>query len=136
MSIEEMVRGPGNRIRLPWTRPWRVTAAKTEGVTPGFTVKDSKGRTYQIKFDTRDNFEQSTGADVMGTKFFYALGYFTPENYIVYFTPDQLKVDAKTNFVDHRGVERQMLQSDIGGVLDKLPQRSPGAISELSPVST
>jgi hypothetical protein len=126
MTIEEMVRGPGTSHPPSMDAPWRVTAAKTEGVTPGFTVKDSKGRTYQIKFDTRDNFEQSTGADVMGTRFFYALGYFTPENYLVYFTPDQLKVDAKTTFVDHRGVERQMLQSDIGDVLDKLPKDARG----------
>ena len=90
----------------PKTSPWRVIAAKTEGVTPGFTIKDAKGRTYQIKFDTLDNFEQGTGADVMGSKFFYALGYNTPENYIVYFRPEQLLVDEKTEFVDYRGVER------------------------------
>src|SRR5215217_7678248 len=67
MSIEELVRGPGNTNPPATDSPWRVVAAKTEGVTPGFTIKDSKGRSYQIKFDTRDNFEQATGADVMGT---------------------------------------------------------------------
>ena len=65
MSIEELVRGPGNTNPPATDSPWRVVAAKTEGVTPGFTIKDSKGRSYQIKFDTRDNFEQATGADVM-----------------------------------------------------------------------
>jgi hypothetical protein len=126
MTIEELVRGPGNQNPPSMDGPWRVSAAKTEGVTPGFTIKDSKGRTYQIKFDTPQNFEQGTGADVMGTKFFYALGYNTPENYLVYFTPDQLQVGQGTTFVDYRGIERQMRQADITGVLARLPRDSKG----------
>jgi hypothetical protein len=126
MSIEELVRGPGNSNPPSMDAPWRVTAAKTEGVTPGFTIKDSKGRSYQLKFDTRDNFEQGTGADVMGTRFFYALGYNTPENYIAYFTEGQLKVDEKTEFTDYRGVQRPMRQSDIEGVLSRVPRDSQG----------
>ena len=69
-----------------------------------------------------DNFEQGTGADVMGSKIFYALGYNTPENYLVYFGPEQLLVDEKTEFVDYRGVTRKMRQSDIEGVLNRLPR--------------
>ena len=87
-------------------KPWRVTAAKTEGVTPGLPSKTRKGAHIRSSSIRATTFEQATGADVMGTKFFYALGYFTPENYLVYFTPEQLKVDAKTTFVDHRGVEQ------------------------------
>jgi hypothetical protein len=126
MTIDELVRGPGNQSPPATDRPWQVTAAKTEGVTPGFTIKDSKGRSYQIKFDTPANFEQATGADVMGTKFFYALGYNTPENYIVYFTPEQLRVGEKTMIVDYRGVERPMRQGDIASVLAKLPKDRSG----------
>ena len=99
MSIDELVRGPGNSNAPSKESPWRVVAAKTEGVTPGFTIRDAKGRLYQLKFDTIDNFEQGTGADVMGSKIFYALGYNTPENYLVYFGPEQLLVDEKTEFV-------------------------------------
>ena len=126
MTIEELVRGPGNQNAPSTAKPWRVTAAKSEGVTPGFTIKDANDRTYQIKFDTRDNFELATGADVMGSKFFYALGYNTPENYIVYFTPEQLQVGEKTMFTDYRGVERLMRQSDVSSVLNRMPTDSQG----------
>lgn len=126
MSIEELVRGPGNENPPSSEGQWRVVAAKTEGVTPGFTIRDGKGRSYQLKFDTRDNFELGTGADVMGAKFFYALGYNTPENYIVYFSPERLVVDEKTEFIDYRGVKRLMKQSDIEGVLNRLPRDSRG----------
>jgi hypothetical protein len=126
MSIDELVRGPGNSNAPSKESPWRVVAAKTEGVTPGFTIRDAKGRLYQLKFDTIDNFEQGTGADVMGSKIFYALGYNTPENYVVYFGPEQLLVDEKTEFVDYRGITRKMRQSDIEGVLNRLPRDPKG----------
>jgi hypothetical protein len=112
MSIEELVRGPGN-ADPPAEGEWRVTGAKTEGVTPGVVIKDAKGRTYQLKFDTAENYELATGADVMGSKFFYALGYFTPQNYIVYFNPERLVVGNNVRFIDHRGRVRDMRQSDI-----------------------
>lgn len=122
MSIEELVRGPGDSHPPDPIGPWRVTAAKTEGVTPGFTIRDSKNRRYQVKFDTAENFELPSGADVMGTKFFYALGYFTPENYIVYFSADQLQLQPGTKLTDRRGVEREMRQSDITQVLQTVPR--------------
>lgn len=128
MSIEELVRGPGNASSPTPGEPLRVVSAKTEGVTPGFTIKDSRGRRYQVKFDAPANFELSTGADVMGSKFFHALGYFTPENYIFYFNPEQLVVEPGTRMVDYRGVERPMRQSDITGVLERVPRTNDGRI--------
>ncbi|HYO81556.1 MAG TPA: hypothetical protein VES20_09155 [Bryobacteraceae bacterium] len=122
MSIDELVRGPGNSTPPSPRGAWRVVAAKTEGVTPGFTIKDSTGQRYQIKFDWQTNFELPTGADVMGSKFFHALGYFTPENYIVYFNAEQLTVQPGTRLIDYRGVDREMKQSDIIRVLQPIPR--------------
>jgi hypothetical protein len=126
MSLEELVRGPGNTSPPSTEGTWKVTGAKTEGVTPGFQITDGKGRRYQIKLDAPLNFELPTGADVMGSKFLYALGYFTPENYIVYFAPEQLEVQPGTKFVDHRGVERDMKQSDVASILESAPRDKSG----------
>jgi hypothetical protein len=60
----------------------------------------------------------------MGSKFLYALGYNTPENYIVYFTPEQVVVGEKTRMVDYRGVERDMKQSDVEKILADVPRDS------------
>jgi hypothetical protein len=121
MSIEELVRGPGNSNPPSMDRPWKITSVKSEGVTPGFNIEDSNGRKYQIKFDAKANFELPTGADVLGSKFFYALGYFTPENYIVYFNREQLVVKPGTKWIDRRGVKRDLKQSDITRILEDLP---------------
>lgn len=126
MSIEELVRGPGNSHSPSTEAPWHVTGAKSEGVSPGFYIKDAKGRKYQLKFDLPLNFELPTGADVMGSKFLYALGYYTPENYIVYFNREQLTVPPGTKFVDYRGVKRDMKQEDIARLLENVKRDESG----------
>ena len=64
-------------------KPWKVVAAKNEGITPGLTIQDSHGRKYVLKFDPKTNPEMASAADVIGCKFFYALGYNAPEDRIL-----------------------------------------------------
>src|SRR5579884_2737408 len=40
MSLEELKRGPGNATPPGTNRPWRVISAKSDGVMPGFVIKD------------------------------------------------------------------------------------------------
>ena len=83
VSIEELLRSAGNENAPSMDGKWRIIAAKTEGVTPGFRILDSTGRKYVLKFDPLSNPEMATGADVLGAAFFHALGYNVPENYLV-----------------------------------------------------
>ena len=39
MTIEELVRGAGSRLPSTDGR-WKIVSAKTDGVTPGFTIED------------------------------------------------------------------------------------------------
>ena len=84
MSVEELMRGPGNE-KPPAEGSWTVISAKNEGITPGFTIRDLKGEVYVMKFDPMNNPEIASAADVISSKIFHALGYHVPENYIVYF---------------------------------------------------
>jgi hypothetical protein len=54
MSLEELRKGAGDS-NPPAPGAWTVIAAKNEGVTPGFRVKDGAGRKYLIKFDPPSN---------------------------------------------------------------------------------
>jgi hypothetical protein len=65
-------------------------------VTPGFLIEDSAGAKYLLKFDPPAYPELASGADVVVSKFFYALGYHVPENYIVRFDRDRLIVDPQS----------------------------------------
>jgi hypothetical protein len=93
-SIPELVRGPGTSNAPSLEGPWVVVSAKAEGVMPGFVIRDVRGRRYVLKFDPPAYPELASGADMVGSKFFHALGYYVPEDYIVYFERRRLKADT------------------------------------------
>jgi hypothetical protein len=127
MSLEEIKRGPYTEDGPSLNGTWTVIGAKTEGVTPGFTIKDSDGNRYIIKFDPTDFPEMATGAEVVASKLFYAAGYFVPENYLVNFNPDIVKLgDGVTLKIG--GVKRPMTQADLDGIFDRLAVRHDGTI--------
>ena len=41
--MKELLRGPGNERPPQTNQPWTILSAKTEGVTPGFVIRDSAG---------------------------------------------------------------------------------------------
>ena len=121
MSIEELVRGPGNSNPPSETGPWTIISAKNEGITPGFVIKDSKGDTYFVKFDPPSNPEIATAAEQIGTRIFYAVGYHVPQNYLVRFRADRLKIGEDVIVRDQRGKERSMTRMDLKQILEKAP---------------
>jgi hypothetical protein len=50
LSIDE-IRTGANVTGSPAAGRWRVVSVKSEGVTPGMTIVDGRGRRYIIKFD-------------------------------------------------------------------------------------
>jgi hypothetical protein len=124
MTIEQLRRGPdkGNQP-VP---PFRMVGAKTEGITPGFQMRDSRGRLYFCKPDPRTNPEMASAADVIGSKFFYAFGYNVPENYIAYFSDREIAIDPKASITPAGGRERKMAQSDLDKVLRAMTRDREG----------
>ncbi|BDC48802.1 hypothetical protein F183_A11180 [Bryobacterales bacterium F-183] len=125
MTKEELEAGPGNR-RPPAGQQWTVVGAKSEGITPGFTILDGNGQRYFIKFDPISNPEMATAADSISSRFFYALGYHVPENYIIQFDPEQLKLGDDVELADSTGRKRKMTRRDIYEILVKVPKSDDG----------
>src|SRR5512132_572083 len=50
ITVEEMRRGP-NDEQGPAPGKWSVIRSKANGVSPGFTIADQRGRRYLVKFD-------------------------------------------------------------------------------------
>ncbi len=130
MSADALRRGPGSDHRP--TPPFTVVGAKTDGITPGFRMTDSAGRLYFVKPDPYSNPEMATAADVVGSKFFYALGYNTPENYILNLDRSQLKVSSKARVNGLGGRKRAMLERDIDDILRALRRRPDGTYRMLA----
>lgn len=128
LSQRELVRGPGDE-NAPDAGPWEVIEAKNEGVTPGFTIRDARGNRYKLKFDPLSNPEMATAADVIGSKFFHALGYNVPENYLVTFPRDRLVLKrGGVEFIDAFGKRRRMTGRDVDEILLKVPRTADGRL--------
>jgi hypothetical protein len=123
MSLEELTRGPDTGVG-PAEGQWTVTQGKNEGVTPGFRIRDAKGVTYVVKFDPPANQEMASAAEVISTKFFHAMGYNVPENYLAFFSRSRLKVGERAQFTDPFGKERPMTEKDLDTILQRLGQTS------------
>ena len=130
-TTDRIVRGPDTGTG-PAAGPWTVIEAKSEGISPGMTVKDAIGETYFIKFDPPSNPEMASAAEVIATKFFYAFGYHTPENYIGVLHPGSLTIQAGTKITDDDGTERNMEARDLRELLKKAAPLADGSYRVLA----
>ena len=78
LTPEQVARG-SNTSHGPSPGKWTVIAAKTDGVTPGFTIRDSSGLVWFLKFDPPGYRGMATGTEVVVAKLFWALGYHITE---------------------------------------------------------
>jgi hypothetical protein len=128
MSLEEIVRGPNRGDGPDFGAKWEVIRGKAGGITPGFTMRDSRGDVYFVKFDPPAHFGLSTGADVIGSKFFHAMGYFVPENWIVYFTDDQVRVASGAKMRVRGRKPQMMTDANLRAMLREVARLPDGRI--------
>jgi hypothetical protein len=124
VTVEELLRGP-DTTSGPAPGSWTVIDAKNDGVTPGFTVRDSKGTVWFLKVDPPGYRAMATGTEVVVTKLFWALGYHVPEVHLSVLDPEQLTIDESARITPPSGNERRMKQSDIRALLRRA-HRDPG----------
>jgi hypothetical protein len=125
MSIEELKRGPGNSTP-PANGRWRVISAKTNGVTPGFVIEDEHSNRYVLKLDPPDYPELASAPDVIGSKALYALGYNTPENYIVHFRREDLDASGEVTWRDATGRKHRLTDRIVSELLKPQTKASDG----------
>ena len=130
LSVDELARG-ADRGTGPVGK-WTVTGRKSEGVTPGLTIKDETGEIYWIKFDPKTNPEMASGAEVMSTKLFHAFGYHVPENYLATFRREDLSIAPGAMVKDQDGRDQPLRWRDIDGVLERAAQNADGTYRVLA----
>jgi hypothetical protein len=133
MTTDALKRGAGNE-NAPQP-PFVIVAAKTEGITPGFMMRDAKGRIYFVKTDPVTNPELGTGAEVIGSKFFHAIGYYTSENYIIRIRKSDWSIEkgAKTKMSNR--IVGELAAKDLFDIMAEgalLPDGSVRAIASLA----
>ncbi len=125
LTADDVARGP-NVSGPPAPGPWTVVSGKSDGITPGFTIRDAADALWFIKFDPPSNPEMATGAEMISTKLFWALGYHVPENYLAVLDPAALVVTDKATIRDALGKRRALTRADVDELLAKGARRADG----------
>ena len=101
----------------PANGKWLVVNAKPDGANPGFFIEAPDGHRYLLKFDGKSQPLRASTADVVGSKLYWALGYHSVCNEVVYFQPDNLVMEKGAITKTALGEKRPMTQDDIATVL-------------------
>ena len=80
---------------------WIIDQGKANGANPGFRVNiPGKGK-FMLKSDPPEQPERATGATSIATRLYYAAGYWSPCDAVVYFRPSILKLKPGLTVTDN-----------------------------------
>lgn len=120
MTPEDIWRGPTTLTGPDTSRVLTVIGGKSEGISPGFTIRDARGDTYIVKFDPSGFLHLSSGAGVIANRLLYGAGYHVPEDYILVFDRERVVVDPEATITGADFIDRPMTQGDIDLILDRV----------------
>lgn len=124
--------GPNERRGPSRAGSWRVVGAKTQGVTPGFTIEDAEGDRYLIKFGPASAPVAPTAAGVVSQRLLWAAGYWVPQDEVVHFRAEDLVLANDVQLRDGKGDKRSMTEADLNAILQTVERMDDGRIRALS----
>lgn len=125
LTPDQVYRGPTTE-GPDTTGSLTLIAAKMQGISPGFTIRDGRGDRYVVKFDPKGFLFLSSAAGVISNRLFHAAGFHVPEDFVFRFRSDQLRVEpeAEATYVDEAFVERPLtleVAEEVLQLTDTLP---------------
>ena len=125
----------GGRVHGAPQPPYTVVAAKTEGVSTGFRIRDARGLLYFVKADPPSNPEMATAADVLGALFLYAAGYNVPENYLLVGRREEFRLSQEATFQSTYGKSRRLTADQLRQIFDRIPREGDDKIRLMASLS-
>ena len=122
-----MVARAANTGNGPADGPWTIVEAKSDGITPGFTIRDRNNDLWFLKFDPPGWRGMATGAEVIASKLFWAVGYHTVEYYIANLVPSNLVIGNDAMIEPSGQAERRMTRGDIDWLLQRADRNHDGS---------
>lgn len=134
LADDELTRGPDEFTHLPYDS-WTIVAGKNTGLQPGFRAVadgDDSGQIYQIEFDPPGYPDLATGAEMVGTGVYHALGYHVVENYIVQVAPAKLVIAPNATTLDRAGRRVGFTADALRAVLARAHRSADGTYRGLA----
>lgn len=118
LTLGELTRGP-NDGPAPDPSKWVIIREKSSGFAPGFTALDANGETWFVSLDAPSNPEGATGALMVATRIFWALGYNQVEYFLTEIHRDRLEIDEGATIRRPNGQRTPMTQDDVSATLER-----------------
>ncbi len=126
LSREALEKGYQETSGPDLSKPLEVLAAEQRGIYPRFWVRDARGDEYLLEFDPQGNMELVTGAEIIASRFYYALGYTVPQFTILSIKPGQFQVASQATTWEDTGFKKTLSQKRFEEYLMVLPQNAEG----------
>ena len=126
MSPAELARGAGYENPPDPNASWEVLTVKRFGTRTGLLISDGSDSLYFLRFDVPRQPEMMTGAQVVSGKFFWALGYWTTQDYLVNFNRSQLQASEGGKDITSIGKTRPLHEEDIDTLLNNVASDGRG----------
>lgn len=132
VPVELAALGPGPGGGPDPSGPWTIIGAKTEGVTPGFHVRDIRGDVFVVKFDPPGQVGMTIGAGVIAGRLLHAAGYNVPDDVVVRFRPEDLVLGEGTRIKDDDGEKRPMTPADLDAIVARVEHGPDGSVRAIA----
>ncbi|HXW08252.1 MAG TPA: hypothetical protein VD833_23680 [Vicinamibacterales bacterium] len=129
LTTEEVVRGPNKFERLD-AGEWLVVRGKGPGgFQPGFRAVHAGDpeQIYQLEVDPQGYPQLATGAELVGTLIYHALGYNVVDVYAIRVDPRRIRISERATIRDASG-ERRFTRADLDAILRQAARDARGHV--------
>ena len=130
VTIAELLRGP-NTLDETALQRGVVTGLKHTGAAPGFVGRTGEDDYWFVTFDAAGHPEAATGALMVASKLFWALGYWQVEQYLTALTvadiADGIRISPEATVRMPSGQRRPLRQADFEAVLARAHRSADGS---------
>lgn len=127
MTPDELARGPceGGPTLDPGedAGSWLIDQGKPNGANPGFRIRSDRAGKFMLKADIGGEPERATAAAAIAARLYWAAGYYTPCDSVIYLNPSLLALKPGLTFADNTGVERTFDRAELDRVLSNAARR-------------
>ena len=131
VAIAELLRGPNTLEADEQPQEGIVTGLKGAGAAPGFVGRTASGDLWFVTFDAAGHPEAATGALMVASKLFWALGYWQVEQYLSVMTAEEvgagLRISPEATVRTPSGERRPMRPSDFREILGRAHRSADGS---------
>jgi hypothetical protein len=130
VTREELVRGactPEELLDPTGVAPgaWLIDQGKSNGSSAGFRIKVDGHRKYMLKTDTKEQPERPSASSVIGAAIYYAVGFNTSCEQIIYVDPKIFRLSPSLKVTDNTGITKPFDHAAMTRVLDGATARGP-----------